>query len=172
MREADRARREARLADAHRDLIEAVALSRRAADRRELVHALKGLGQIERDMGRNLEALACYAEAVALCRQLADPLLLAHTVRHLGDVHRHAASLDLAESCYDEALALYRSRADADRLDLANAIRPLAILKEATGDLAEARRLWTAARDLYASVDVRAGVEEGSARIARLTEPH
>lgn len=48
---AQRARREHRLADAHRDLLEAVAVSRQAGARHELVLALKGLGQIDRDLG-------------------------------------------------------------------------------------------------------------------------
>jgi hypothetical protein len=59
-------------------------------------------------------------------------------------------------------------REDAATLDLANAIRPLAILKETTGDAAAARRLWEEARDLYAAAGIAAGVTECTARLARL----
>ena len=46
VRQADRVRRENRLTDAHRDFVEAVALYRQAGAQRELVQALKRLGQI------------------------------------------------------------------------------------------------------------------------------
>ncbi len=61
VRQADRARRENRLADARRDLVEAVALCRQAGVQRELVQALKGLGQIERDLGRGEAARPLYS---------------------------------------------------------------------------------------------------------------
>lgn len=168
MRSADRARREHRLADAHRDLVEAVALCRQAGSRRELLQALKGLGQIERDLGRNDAAQPLYEEAVAIGREEGDALTLAHTVRHLGDIHQDAGRAERAESCYLEALALYRSQEGTPPLDLANAIRPLAILKAEAGQVEEARRLWEEARELYAAGDVRAGVAESEARLAQL----
>jgi hypothetical protein len=51
---------------------------------------------------------------------------------------------------------------------LANAIRPLAILKERAGEVEEAIHLWRQARDLYAAVNVQAGVAESSAHISDL----
>ncbi len=54
-------------------------------------------------------------------------------------------------------------------LDLANAIRPLAILKDDAGEVEDAKRLWEEARDLYAAADVREGVAESVARLARLS---
>ncbi len=93
VRRAAHARRENRVADAHRDLIEAVALGRQAGVLRELVQALKGLGQIERDLGRGAAARPLYEEAVDLSREEGDPLVLAHTVRHLGDIHQDAGRL-------------------------------------------------------------------------------
>jgi tetratricopeptide (TPR) repeat protein len=168
MRRADRARRENRLADAHREWSEAVVLCREAGEPAELVQALKGLGQIERDLGRGDAARPLYEEAVALCRRGADALALAHTVRHLGDIHRDAGRLELARPCYDEALALYRGSPRTAPLDLANTVRPLAMLKEHAGEIEEARRLWTEARDLYAAANVGEGVAECSARLARL----
>jgi tetratricopeptide (TPR) repeat protein len=165
---AQSARRENRLADAHRDLVEAVAAARQAGVRRELIVALKGLGQIECDQGHGDEARPLYEEAVAICREEGDPLLLAHTVRHLGDIHRHASRVQLAEPCYHEALALYRCHEDTEPLDLANAIRPLAILKHGAGETEEARRLWLEARDLYAMANVQEGVVGCSAWLEEL----
>ena len=167
--QAQRARRENRLIDARRDLVEAVTLCRQAGARRELAQGLKALGQIERDTGDGEAARPLYEEAVAICRTEGDPLLLAHTVRHLGDIHQDAGRGDLAEPCYREALALYRGRDDAPPLDLANAIRPLAMLKDDAGQVRESMRLWEEARDLYEAAGVHEGVTECSARLARLS---
>jgi tetratricopeptide (TPR) repeat protein len=164
---AQLARREHRLADAHRDLVEAVRLVRQSGERRDLIRALKALGQIERDLGRGDAARPLYEEAVTISREDGDPLMLAHTIRHLGDIHRDAKRLADAELCYHEALALYRAN-EAAPLDLANAIRPFAILKEATGKAEEARPFWEEARELYAAVNVQEGVAECARRLARL----
>ncbi|HXM35532.1 MAG TPA: tetratricopeptide repeat protein [Pyrinomonadaceae bacterium] len=168
MQQADEARREKRLADAHAGLTEAVTLCRHAGVRAALVPALTRLGQIERDLGRGDAARALYEEAVAICRDEGNTLNLAHTVRHLGDIYQDAGHAELAKPCYVEALSLYRWDARTQPLDLANAIRPLAILKEGAGEFDLARRLWEEARDLYAAVNVSEGVAESSERIARL----
>ena len=108
-------------------------------------------------------------EAVAAARNAGDPLRLAHAVRHLGDVHRHAGRLVEAEACYDEALSLYgRHAAGAAALDHANALRPMAILKENLGHVEEARVLWGRARELYGAAGVEAGVAECADHLARL----
>ena len=169
MERAAHARREDRLEAARRDLVDAVALARAAGAREDLIAALKALGQIERDLGRHDAALVLYEEAVGLCRGAIDPLQLAHTVRHLGDIHLDAGRLEAAEPCFREALALYRGHGHAPPLELANAIRPLARLRERTGDMAEAVRLWSEARDLYMIARVEQGVAESTARLARLT---
>lgn len=139
---------------------EAVARSRETVARRELVEALKGLAQIDRDRGHRTEALPSYQEAVAICREIADPLLLAHTLRHLGDLHHDDARDDLAEPLYAEALALYRAT-DPPPLDLANALRSLAIIKDSV-------ELWEEAHHLYAAANVQPGVSETALRLAKL----
>jgi hypothetical protein len=55
---------------------------------------------------------------------------------------------------------------------LANAIRGLAILKSDTADAEAARALWEEARDLYAAVNVKAGVAESNRRLALLERRH
>lgn len=76
---------------------------------------------------------------------------------------------DLAESCYTEAPALYRSEPRTLPLDLANAIRSFAILKDDTGQTDEARNLWEEPRNLYIGVNIPQGVAESARRLARLT---
>ncbi|MCG8603982.1 tetratricopeptide repeat protein [bacterium] len=149
-------------------LIEAVAICREVGAQRELVHALRKLGHVEQEMGRNNVTRALYEEAVTISRAEGDTLLLAHSVRHLGDIHRHAGRAVDAAACYDEALALYRNQEQPPKLDLANVIRPMAILKEDAGVVNEAKKLWQEARDLYAAVKVQEGVDECSQHLARL----
>ena len=168
MRDGKRARLEERPDDARRDFAVAVDLCRQSGARRELIQALKGLGQVERDQGRGAAALGLYEEAVVICRAEGDRLMLAHTVRHVGDIHREAGRAELAEPCYREALEIYRRNARTEALDLANAIRPLALLKDDAGEVEEAIRLWAEARDLYAAAEVEAGVSESSRRVDRL----
>ena len=167
MREANRLRFE-RPQDAHRLYAEAIEHSREGGMKRELIRALKGLGQIERDSNNGAAALALYEEAVTLCRNEGDALMLAHTVRHVGDILQEGGRDDLAEPCYIEALSIYRHDNDTLPLDLANTIRPFALLKENAGEVEQAKRLWAEARDFYAVAKVAPGVAESSRRLARL----
>ncbi len=168
MEKAVRARREDRLEDAYRAYTQAAAISRASQNRRSLIHALKGIGQIERDRRKFEAALVAYQEAAALAREESDPFLLAHTIRHVGDVLRHMDRFTDAEACYTEALALYRGGPNAPPLDFANAIRAMAVLKDSLGASGEALPLWEEAHEIYASLGVQAGVAESKARQARI----
>jgi tetratricopeptide (TPR) repeat protein len=125
---ARQARREQRLRDAKRALLEALEHCRRADAKDDLAVTLKALGQIERDMGNPEMALPVYEEAVAIYRDQDQPLALAHTIRHVADILQDMGRGELANLAYREALAIYRAHPEASALDLANAIRGLAIL--------------------------------------------
>ena len=109
-------------------------------------------------------ARKCYEEAVELFRGMRDPLLLAHVVRHLGDVYLEQDCPGLAEPCYHEARDLYRSQGDNSSLDLANAIRSLAMLR-----WQQSKALWREAQALYIDLNVESGINESKARIAALS---
>jgi tetratricopeptide (TPR) repeat protein len=155
-------------AEAQRLFEKAVEESRKQKSPRRLIQALKGLGQIARDLHSNDVALRLYQEAVGMCRKDKDALLLAHTIRHVGDIHQDMKRHDLAAPCYEEALAIYRSHRETSTLDLANAVRPFALLKESAGAIDEAKELWSEARDLYAAASVAEGVKECSRRLTLL----
>jgi hypothetical protein len=89
---------------------------------------------------------------------------LAHTVRHLGDVYHEEGFSGLAEPCYHEALSIYRNHETSPSLDLANAIRSLAVLR-----WEQAKVLWEEARDLYSAVGIEAGIKEGTDRLKALS---
>ena len=169
--QARRARGEDRPADARRDLVEAATLAREADAPAELAEALMAWGQIERDLGKDGSALPLYEEAVSCRRRADEPLALAHALRHLGDLHRHSERLGMARACYDEALSLYRAQPEAPPLDLANALRPMALLDEREGRAEAAVDSWREAGTLYAEAGVVEGAEQASSALLRLMEP-
>jgi tetratricopeptide (TPR) repeat protein len=120
-------------------------------------------------MGNSANILK-YQLAVASARRGDDSLILAHRVRHLGDAYYYAGRMELAEPCYVEALAIYRSHESPKPLDLANAIRSFAVLKQDLGATEEAQRLWQEAHDMYATLNILAGVAGSSARLALLAQ--
>lgn len=170
VRSARGARSDGRIADARRDFVEALSLSRQSSERRDLIASLHGLAQVERDLGYPEPARPLYEEAVALCREEGDAQLLAHTLRHLGDLHRESGRLDEAEAAYVEALELYREGDHTRDVELANAIRALAILRGRQASHAEARELWDEAWELYVAAGVQPAVQECSAQLVRLSE--
>ena len=167
---ADAARMAKQPEDAKRALLEAASAARAQEYAPDLAAALCALGQIERDLKDLGAALKHYREAEKLYRGLGEDLGVAHALRHIGDVlrERSAPKHDDALACYKEALAIYRNCEPERRLDLANTLRGLALLKQSTGEMADATSHWIEARDLYASVGVNAGVEESARRLAAL----
>ena len=105
---------------------------------------------------------------VASLRKVDDSLRLAHAVRHLGDAYYYARRLAKAEPSYVEALSIYRSHEHTPPLDLANAIRSFAVLKDEIDSPEESQRLWQEAHDLYMAVAAAPGVAESAARLALL----
>jgi len=116
----------------------------------------------------NVAYVLRYKLAVSWARRGNDPLRLAHRVRHLGDAYYYAGQWALAEPCYVEALSIYRGDNQTRPLDLANAVRSLAVLKHEGGASDEAGRLWQEAHDLYTALKAPAGIAESAARLALL----
>lgn len=161
------------LGEARDDLERAVSLCREGPDPVELAQAIHLQANVERDLGRNDEALTLWQEAVVILRETDRPLELAHKVRHLGDLYQHTKRFHDADVCYEEAAALYRRHEKPGSLNYPNAIRPMALLKERMGDVEQALKLWRETRELYASVrieglDTQPALDECDQRIARL----
>jgi tetratricopeptide (TPR) repeat protein len=143
-----------------------VAASRQCGDKPALAKALTRLGYIERQLRQLEAARGHYQEAAAIHRASGDTLALAHAIRHVGDIHMEAGRFDLAGPNHLEALGLYRRESAPPALDLANAIRSLAVLKEKTGSKAEAKPLWREARGIYLILNIEAGVAECDRRLS------
>ena len=162
------------LAQARSRLEEAVEHLRDAEDPVLLAHALHLVAHVETDLGRPARARELWQESVALLRTAHDPLQLAHKLRHLGDLLRTEGPVDEARSLLEEAVALHRDHSkDHDEnpnvsLDLANALRRLALLNEEQEEIDTARTQWAEARDLYARLGISAGVDEAAQHLRAL----
>src|SRR5664279_4168966 len=143
------ARRENRLADSRAAFFEAVRDAAIEGDRASLAEALCGLAQAERGIGNPEAAAHQYANAVVLYRELGHQDRLAFAIRHQADVLRETGKFADAEPLYREAEEIYRKLGDPAALDLANTLRGLALVNEATARLSESKVLWKEARQLY-----------------------
>lgn len=117
-------------------------------------------GAKARGEGRLEAAVDHYAAALGAARACGERIIVAHIARHLGDIHRENGLAAEAESLLQESLDIYRSSLETRVLDLANTLRPLALIHESLGDVRAAQELWQEARVLYLAVGVAAGVSE------------
>lgn len=129
----------------------------------ELVAAAKAA----RREGEAEAAASLYLHAAGHARREGDRLACAHRLRHAGDILREAGRDAEAAPLYAEALALYRADPATPALDLANLLRPLALLKERAGARIEAAALWAEAKRLYEAAGVEAGAKECGAGLDR-----
>jgi tetratricopeptide (TPR) repeat protein len=127
-------------------------------------------GRQARKENRLADARTHYAEAAQIYRAQNDPLAYAHIIRHIADMHLDESHHAEAKPLYEESLEIYRSNFDTKLLDLANAVRPYALLNENLGEFETARQLWQEARNLYASLRLEAGIHECEAHLAKLPQ--
>ena len=125
-------------------------------------------GRAARNEGNFPLARQCYAEAARIYREQNDTLAYAHTIRHMADIFQQEGNLVEAKPLYEESLELYRSNLDTKLLDLANTVRPFALLNETLGHAELALSLWEEARNLYRSLRIAAGVAECEGHISKL----
>ena len=150
------------------DLVRACEICEQMDAKPEHSVALGKLGHVALDLGDPDRARTLFEKSVAVAREANDPLRLAHAVRHLGQVNHRLGRLESAGHCYAEALDLYDKSGTAHPLDHANALRPMAALREEAGDVEEARLLWRRAANLYRSVGVDEGERECEAHLASM----
>ena len=130
----------------------------------QLARALSGLGQIHRDLGDNVTALAHYIEAIKLLRAASEPIRLAHTLRHVGDISSELGHHAQARTHITEALNIYRNHQEVAPLELANTLRVLALNEER-----HLRIIWQEAGVLYAAAGITVGLNESKAHIQHLS---
>jgi tetratricopeptide (TPR) repeat protein len=127
-------------------------------------------GYRARKEGRFPAAREHYANAARLYREQNDVLAYAHAIRHIADIYQQECNPVSAKPLYEEALEIYRSNLQTKLLDLANTVRPYALLIEEQGSSALAMKLWEEARNLYSSLRLYEGVSECDDHISRLQQ--
>jgi tetratricopeptide (TPR) repeat protein len=115
-------------------------------------------------------ARAHYAEAARIYGDQNDSLAYAHTIRHIADMYLDESNLVEARPLYEKSLEIYRSNLNTKLLDLANAVRPYALLNERSGNFDLAKQNWQEARNLYSSLRLEAGVRECDGHLAQLLQ--
>ncbi len=93
------------------------------------------LGQQARQEKNFALAREHYAAAAKTYRDQNDTLAYAHTIRHIADIYQQESNLVQAKPLYEESLEHYRSNHGTKILDLANTLRPYALLNEQQGNL-------------------------------------
>jgi tetratricopeptide (TPR) repeat protein len=172
------ARRDKRPDDARAAFAEAADIFQSLGLKAQLAETRTRQAQIERDTRNFAEAFAFQSDAIALERPLGAPRTLAHMLRHAGDILQDWGRHADADPYYDEMIALYKSLADIPPLELANALRSVALHTGFMGERQKSIELWRDVRNRYAALDdqflaltgVREnpGVKEADRRLAAL----
>lgn len=162
------ARRAGQTSEAEANMVAAVAAARNAGNTMLLCQALAGLGQVERDLGRQRDALSCYAEALGLARIGSDPLQVAYIARHVGDILLDAGDLLPAERHLREALAIERADPCTPQREIADCLLSMGRLESALNNRESACSLLTEARVIYNTLEITAGVTDCDERLATL----
>lgn len=92
----------------------------------------------------------------------------AHYARHLGDIHLEPGQAAQAEPHVREALDTCRGHPDTRVLDLANALRSMALVETALGRRDAALGFWQETQPLYAVIPVDDGLRECARRAEAL----
>lgn len=119
---------------------------------------------------RPADARNGYAQAAALSRETGKPLMRAFALRHLSDLDRMGGKPAEALGHAEQAVALYRRHSPAAQLDIANAVRLMALALDDLGRGEAATQAWTEARDGYAATGATEGVAECDARLTDAEE--
>ncbi|MCA0356190.1 MAG: GNAT family N-acetyltransferase [Proteobacteria bacterium] len=121
------------------------------------------------ERGEAEQARTLYDEALLQARAAGDPVGLAKALRHVSDLDREAGHPEAALVAAEEAATLYGAQGPEHRLDLANALRLTALALEALGR--PALQPWREAGDLYAALDIAAGLAEAERHLGLTVRP-
>jgi tetratricopeptide (TPR) repeat protein len=122
------------------------------------------LAYVERALHDVQAAETNYRRATELFRTLRDPYRTAHNMRHLADILRETGRPREAAPFYSESIEFYRKSGEYP-LQLANALRGLALMQGDLKDFSGSLQSWAEAKALYQMVNVDAGVAESRKRI-------
>jgi hypothetical protein len=120
-----------------------------------------------RRQGRLSDATALYEEAAESFQAEQQPDRWAHALRHAAEMAVRAGDPATGLRHARAILGFYRS-SPPNALEMANALRVLALAEAAAGERDNACVHWSEARGLYVDVGVPDGVAEADRRVAAL----
>lgn len=120
-----------------------------------------------RRQGRLTDATALYEEAAQSFQAEKQPARWAHALRHAAEFAVRAGDCATGLREARAVLEYYRSSPPAT-LEMANALRVLALAEAASGERDHACAHWNEARALYVDAGVADGVVEAERRVAAL----
>ncbi len=154
---------------ARRCFAEAISAFHADCDLAGEAQALARQAQLARDAGDLDWAQHDQQAAIALLRQAGDGHALAFALRNAGDIFLEQGDQDHAAAALAESFVLYEASPDADGLEIADAVRSVALLAEALEEPEQALMMWQDARERYAeAAEGAAGLAEADAHIAAL----
>lgn len=120
-----------------------------------------------RRQGRLSDATALYEEAAESFQAEQQPARWAHALRHAAEFAVKAGNCATGLREARAVVEYYRS-CQPTTLEMANALRVLAMAEMASGEKDHAAAHWNEARDLYEDAGVADGVVEAERRVAML----
>ena len=161
------ARRQHHLDEARARLQEALKCCGDGEHPRLLAELHAELAYVERALNDNPVAETHYRKATEMFRVLGDEHRTAHNARHLADILRETGRPAEAAPLYSESIEIFRKSGEYP-LQLANAVRGLALMQHDLGNATLSLQSWAEARALYQLVGVDAGVAESQRQIDEL----
>ena len=134
---------------------EARTLFKAVEDRHGEAQVLRGLGDLERELGRNDQARAAYTEARRLFKEAEDPQGTAQVLLVLGALDYTMGRDDQGRAAYTEARTLFKAM--ENRHGEAQVLLGLGDLERELGRNDQARAAYTEARRLFKEVESRNG---------------
>ena len=125
------------------------------------------LAYVERALHNVQAAETQYRQATEMFQTLGDQYRTAHNKRHLADILRETGRPLEAAPFYSESIDFYRKSGEYP-LQLANALRGLALMQGELKDFDGSLQSWAEAKALYQLVKVDAGAAESQKRIDQL----
>lgn len=162
-----KARLERRLEDARALFEEAIQQCGCDDDPRLEAELHAELAYVERALHDVPAAETNYRQAMERFQTLGDPYRTAHNMRHLADILRETGKPQEAAPYYCGSIEFFRKSGDYP-LQLANALRGLALMQGDLKDFSGSLQSWAEAKALYQMASVDAGVVESRKRIADL----
>jgi len=162
-----KARLDRRLEDARSAFLEALKQCGCDDDPRLVAELHSELAYVERALHDERSAEADYRRAAEMFQSLHDLFRTAHNMRHLADILRETGRPMEAAPFYSEAIEYFRKSGEYP-LQLANALRGMALMQGELRDFAGSLQSWAEAKALYQMASVDAGVAESRKRIDEL----